>query len=614
MSAIKTFQSPDLPLSELLANIAKGKVQLPDFQRGWVWDDEHVRSLLASISLSYPIGAVMLLETGGEDVKFKPRLIEGVDIPEPYPEPDLLILDGQQRLTSLFTALVSGRPVATRDAKKKPVNRWYYIDMARALDLNDDRDEVVFSIREDRINKTITGHVLLDLSTPEQEYAQLMFPMRRILDSSSWRKEFNKHWSFADDKVELFDRFEEEVIKRFEQYQIPGIQLVRDTPKVAVCQVFEKVNTGGVSLNVFELLTATFAADDFNLRDDWAVRRKTIVAQPQLKSVESTDFLQVIALLKTRELRTARIADGTPEDQAPGVSCKRKDILGLSLDDYRRWADAATQGLMDASRLLLGAKIFDARDLPYRTQLVPLAAVLASLGNAWKADGVKGKLNRWYWCGVFGEMYGGTTESRFAKDLPELLEWISGGAEPDTVKDANFSPDRLLTLRTRNSAAYKGIHAILMLDGACDFVSTDTFEIQTYFADKVDIHHIFPQAWCTKVGIDRGRYDSVINKSPLSAETNRMIGGKAPSEYLERVKKKAGVDDVRLDAILTTHLIDPTPFRTDDFDAFFEHRRVMLLERISKAMGKSLLVEIEPEALAPELDEAFEYEFSEAAE
>src|SRR5262249_486796 len=156
-----------------------------------------------------------------------------------------------QRITSLFAALMSGEPVRTRDAKRKPVLRWYYIDMRRSLDPQEDRDDVVFSIRETRQRITVIGGLELDLSTPELEYGQLHFPLSQVLDSSSWRKGFNKHWKYEDEKVELFDRFEEDVIKRFEQYQIPGIQLVRDTPKEAVCQVFEKVNTGGVTLNVF---------------------------------------------------------------------------------------------------------------------------------------------------------------------------------------------------------------------------------------------------------------------------------------------------------------------------------------------------------------------------
>src|SRR5687768_6516255 len=105
MEAITTFDSTKESLLDLLNSVQDGETQLPDFQRGWVWDDEHLRSLLASISVSFPIGAVMMLETGNPNVRFKPRLVEGLTLPV-VPEPERLILDGQQRLTSLFQALL----------------------------------------------------------------------------------------------------------------------------------------------------------------------------------------------------------------------------------------------------------------------------------------------------------------------------------------------------------------------------------------------------------------------------------------------------------------------------------------------------------------------------
>lgn len=98
MTAIgSTFRTDEPHLHELLGEVHKGQIQLPDFQRGWVWDDDHIRALIASVSLSYPIGAVMLLETGGEGVRFKPRTFEGVELPGPV-APLRLALDGQQRL------------------------------------------------------------------------------------------------------------------------------------------------------------------------------------------------------------------------------------------------------------------------------------------------------------------------------------------------------------------------------------------------------------------------------------------------------------------------------------------------------------------------------------
>src|ERR1700758_3208405 len=94
------FDSTKAALPDIIKDIMLGKVQLPDFQRGWVWDDSHVRSLLVSIARSFPVGAVMLLETGG-DVRFQVRPIENLTFNGPIPEPEKLILDGQQRLTSL---------------------------------------------------------------------------------------------------------------------------------------------------------------------------------------------------------------------------------------------------------------------------------------------------------------------------------------------------------------------------------------------------------------------------------------------------------------------------------------------------------------------------------
>lgn len=100
----KKFTSDEVPLAQLLNQASSGVLQLPDFQRGWVWDDAAIRSLLASISLSYPIGAVMTLQTGNPHVKFRPRYLEGVAL-GPGIEPEILLLDGQQRATSLYLVL-----------------------------------------------------------------------------------------------------------------------------------------------------------------------------------------------------------------------------------------------------------------------------------------------------------------------------------------------------------------------------------------------------------------------------------------------------------------------------------------------------------------------------
>lgn len=110
---MSTFDSTKRLLPEILAGIVKGDIQLPEFQRGWVWDDQHIRSLLVSISRSFPVGAVMLLETGGE-ARFHLRAIQGVTLPISNMGAELLILDGQQRLTTLTQVLALKNPDALR--------------------------------------------------------------------------------------------------------------------------------------------------------------------------------------------------------------------------------------------------------------------------------------------------------------------------------------------------------------------------------------------------------------------------------------------------------------------------------------------------------------------
>ena len=585
-----SFDSTKTPLHDLLGRADNGKLQLPDFQRGWVWDDERIRSLLASVSVSFPIGAVMLLETGGEHVRFKPRPIEGTHEKLRQISPETLVLDGQQRLTSLYQSLISVTAADTKDAKGKPIRRWYYVDMKMAVANDDDRDDAVISVPEDKLVKTFSGETALDLTTSAKEFAADLFPVNRIFNSADWRQAYGEHWNFDRDKMRLFNEFERDVIKRFEQYQVPVIELKKETPKEAVCLVFERVNTGGVALNVFELLTASFAAEDFQLRDDWNAREQRLKSQnAALRNLQNDDFLQAISLLVTLQRRREVIGSGIVAEKAPGISCKRKDILKLQVADWKNWANRVEAGFVRAARFLYGQKIFKARDLPYRTQLVPLAAMFVDLGDDGETEGARHKMARWYWCGVLGELYGGAIESRFARDLPEVTAMVRGETvEPITIQESSFQANRLLTLRTRNSSAYKGLYALLMRDGGRDFRTGEPIEAQTFFDDKVDIHHIFPEKWCKTAKLDPGIFNSVINKTPLSARTNRQIGGRAPSKYLPAVERAAGIDSNRMNDILRSHCIEPEDLRGDRFWDFFAQRANALLNRIETATGKAI--------------------------
>jgi len=195
---------------------------------------------------------------------------------------------------------------------------------------------------------------------------------------------------------------------------------------------------------------------------------------------------------------------------------------------------------------------------------------------------------------VLGELYGGAIETRFARDLEQVVVWVTDdGPPPGTVTAASFNSSRLLTLRTRNSAAYKGIYALLMRDGCLDWQKHKPITLASFFDYRIDIHHIFPKAWCTKEknDVDHARRESIVNKTAIDFATNRSIGGRPPSKYLPILQKKAPVSAARLDGILASHRIDPVALRNDNFDAFFDDRKRRILELISLAMGKPAIVD-----------------------
>ena len=150
-------------------------------------------------------------------------------------------------------------------------------------------------------------------------------------------------------------------------------------------------------------------------------------------------------------------------------------------------------GFKKTAQLLAEEKIFAPRFLPYATQLIPLSCICATLSNQ---------------------------------------------IDNATVKDASFAPCRLLSLQTRISAAYKGLSILLMQRGGKDFMSATPIAINAYFVTPVDIHHFFPKAWCTAKNLPREKWNSVINKTPLSSTTNQYLSGDAPSLYLKRIEEK----------------------------------------------------------------------------
>jgi hypothetical protein len=538
-----TFKTNPYYLHELLTDCDRGVLQLPDFQRSWVWDENRILSLIASVSKAFPIGALMTLETGGQ-VDFKPRPIEGAAAKAGETKPTALLLDGQQRMTSLYQVALRGKVVETVTPKKKRVKRWFYIDIQKALDESVDREEAILPLPETKIIATDFGReVQLDLTKEEHEFEQLMYPVSAVFKWDDWQKRFieysMKKGNFAE-KWGVIAAFKERVLDNFAKYQVPVISLDSETTKEAVCVVFEKVNTGGKPLDAFELVTAMYAASGHELRRDWYGKdeekgrqyRLAVTMRPPgeetgiISEVSNTDFLQAISLFYTRARRRAALDAGKQGKELPQVTGNRQALLNLPLEAYKQHQRQVEEGFVLAAKFLHTLHVYRTFDLPYQSQIIPLAAILADIGDEWHHDTNRAKLTQWYWNGVFGELYGSAVDTRIARDFIEVPAWLKGGPLPSTIRDATFRADRLKTMRMRLSAAYKGINALLMKGGALDFRSGQKFDHTIFFGENVDIHHIFPKAWCEVQGIKPAVFDSIINKTPLTYRTNRIIGAR----------------------------------------------------------------------------------------
>ena len=593
-----SFQTPQLPLHSLLLQVRQGKLQLPDFQREYKWDDDRIRSLLSTLTLGHPMGVLMMLQTGNDQVSFKPKALAGVTGAETT-TPELLLLDGQQRMTSLFQALGSGQPVQTTDTRGKRLSRWYYLNIAKALGDPVNRDEAIVSVPADKMVRSDFGRsVDLDLRTTVAEHTAGMYPLSIAFDNSASMQWILQFAGTRPDGMETVQRLTTEILTPMSAYLIPAIVLGNDTSKEAVCTVFEKVNSGGLSLDVFELLTATFAGDaayfaqhgnDFRLNDDWKATKAGLDHHLVLRSLQSSDFLQAVCLLTTLERRQQAEAAGATE--LPAISARRADILKLNLSDYLKWAPKVREGLAWAAGFLAREMVFTDRDLPYRTQLVPLAVFRAIMGEKIDIITVNRRVRQWYWCGVLGELYGGAVETRFARDVEQIPTWSAdtGSEAPDTVARAGFRESRLLSLKTRNSSAYKGLYALMIRNGASDWKYANVISHANFVPLKIDIHHIFPKAWCVKAKIPPARRESIVNKTPISYETNRSIGGRSPALYLAKLEKDTGLLPAELDTILAGHHIDAVALRKVDFEAFFTQRLAAIVALVEEAMGQHVV-------------------------
>lgn len=550
------------PLKHLLGMIHNGDMALPDFQRDFVWDPFATDELVESIINNYPAGTLLRIKIG-QQLLFQPRAFEGAPAGGGK-KPAYLILDGQQRLTSLYQAFYGAG------------DHRFYLNLA-GLERGEDLEDCAFYMRAEDGDR--------QYGTLEQQAKALVFPLARVFGTagafSQWQNEVLR--SRGGDAAAILDlqerltRLHDLWINPIEEYDFPMVSLNEETSGPAVCMIFETLNRTGVKLSVYDLLTARFWPKDFNLRQQWEDARDEF---PILEEFEVDPYyiLQVIALLEPGLDKDGNV-------RAPSV--KRSAVLDMNVEQGRKGWNRAVEGLAQALTILRDdCGVLVPGLLPYNTIVIPMAAACASeeARSGAEAGANRIKITRWFWCSVFGQKYENAPNSQAEKDFSELQRWMAGGEPTESVQE--FTLDiNLRQVKPRQRAVYRGAMALILQHGALDFHKRGKITTQLLGDKKnpVDDHHVFPRAFLDKQGERAALRDCILNRTFIDRETNRRLSKRAPSDYFAEIRAKQGKRET--DELLKSHCLpsgEESPLLADDFEAFLEWRERALQERIAQ--------------------------------
>ena len=549
-------------LKDLLAEIHNRSTALPDFQRYFVWEPGATQELIVSIANNYPAGSILRVR----DAKrvFAAREFEGA------PRLDgakhtFLVLDGQQRLTSLYQAFYGVG------------EHCYFLDLGKLTD-GADFEEAIF--HERATTKWAKAH-----EDFEAQAKDLLLPLSVLKGGAGgfgqWGRKVARQ--LADkERIALedaLDGIEEKWIQVIDDYHFPVVTLSDKTEADALCTIFETLNRTGVKLSVFELLTARFWPQNLKLRALW---EKALADHPVIADFEVDPYyvLQGISLAGRK---------------AP--SCKRSDVLNMAASDITDWWDKVVLGLAIGIEILRDdCKVMLPKWLPYQTMLPPLAAVLARGGSPKTADAgaQREKLKRWFWCAVFGQAYESAPNSKSAKDVVEIMPWLAGAAPPETVASFRFDPVALRFVTPRQRSIYRGVINLILGCGTRDFHTQAVITGKLMTDEGIDDHHVFPAAYLERRDVASARTrDCVLNRTLIDRTTNQMISDRAPSDYLAEMRNTPGFP---FETVLASHGLPAgadSPLLRDDYEAFLRWREERLWEEIRRVTGATAADDLE---------------------
>lgn len=506
-----------------------GSLCLPNFQRDFVWSREEIADLLRSILRGYFLGSLLLLSTDPKRPPFAPIALRGAKPQLTELQPEHLVLDGQQRLTSLLYAL-HAPDLPLKNSKNA---RKYFIDL-ELLHEDPDNDLIVIDKTEREIRRE-------GLDSLEVQWSKRLLPVTHLNSDAAflkWRDGIDD-W-LRDQHPEEHLRFREQwreqwtnVVQQFLAFEVPVIKLPQvnddDQESVArICAIFEKLNSTGVALSVYDLLTARLFRSSIDLHGLWDQANADNPYLAEWSSGSADEHSFGVLVLRTMALMR-------------GLEVKPKVLINLSPEDFevdwKRAAAAMNRALELASHIGAdGFGVFEKKWLPGFGLLPVLAALRAYIEDNRLGEEARRDLRRWYWCSVFLERYSSAVESKARRDYQDMVaRWTGEESNPVPFIEADVRiGSAAYSVRDSASTAssvYSGVFCLLALNGARDWSAVEDITLQ-----NLQDHHIFPRDFLVRHGLqnrnDKSNMNSITNRTLISDRTNQIIKAKAPAEYL----------------------------------------------------------------------------------
>ena len=588
-----SFELRAIRLPYLLEKYKNTKIGLPDFQREWVWTASSVRNLVLSLVSGLPIGAITTTEVDQEQRKKLRLRVRSFDI-EVSPDSGNgdtlgdfeskgtveLVLDGQQRLASIFQVFIADRVKVKKERISRKTDPYEYttwhIDLKEMLS-GADGDKFVSwkkTKREKRNQKD---------TEIKRDFEELKIPVRFLLSPDAgnewveeWKRVYESNGGGDEEYVKRVRDLVNELNMALMVYEIPRIVLIGSEIEDRLPDLFSKMNTNMVVLDNFDLLVARYARH-CSLREEWKKIKTENMAnstgnvadkmtakfyEERGRQEEKIDFVRMITLCHKEERRES-------------VFKKDKEFLELPHERFEFWKDKVQNGVRHACRFLLGEKLTEDEAGRRRTQFVILGAIfgyLTNLGRESDEDTIA-KVKEWFWQSTLHSRYYGGALGNAGRDFRGVCNWILNGGESPLVDWFNEQGG---VENIRSGAAATGILYLLRRNGGGLASFGNAFS-----AEKDVIRHPI----CPPRGSPEGEHGSVINLMEMPKSVHSLLSVWVPGDLRGALVSEPKIGEEQIREIFEKNEINSELLKNDDFTGFLEDRKERLIKLVEQATG-----------------------------